>query len=37
MLISILPEVATTPDMTAMWEMQMREIVDKKTNLSDFY
>ncbi|MGD0679044.1 MAG: DNA topoisomerase 3 [Polyangiaceae bacterium] len=35
-LIRALPEVATTPDMTALWELGMRAITDREQSLSTF-
>jgi DNA topoisomerase-3 len=36
MLVSILPPVATTPDMTAVWEAAMRRISEGQLGLEDF-
>lgn len=35
-LIAILPLSATTPDMTALWEAKLRQIIDKSISLEDF-
>ena len=35
-LIGILPDVATRPDMTALWEAAMRQIADRRMPLSQF-
>jgi DNA topoisomerase-3 len=35
-LIRALPEVATTPDMTALWELGMRAIAERRQPLDDF-
>jgi len=35
-LISVLPEVATMPDMTAIWEMDMRKIINGEMTLNSF-
>lgn len=35
-LIGALPEVATTPDMTALWELAMRAITEREQSLAGF-
>lgn len=35
-LVAALPAIATTPDMTAVWELALRKIVDGDLTLADF-
>jgi DNA topoisomerase III len=36
LLIASLPALATTPDMTAVWELAIRRIADRQVSLDDF-